>query len=471
MKYTETYKITPHSDKQKQIMQAFLNPDLQEMWVSCGTKFGKTFGASSALGAGMWVRKNKLFRWIAPIYTQSKIGKRYLEKIMPEGGYTINNSEPQTITANRTSSFVQYWHAKNPESLEGEAVSGGNIFDEYAKMPEAVYESASTTITQTRAPMLGLSTPKGKNHFYLRCMNAKERMEWAIKKGKPITHVFITASTADNPFVPKQSIEDARQRLPARLFAQYYRAEFIDDSAVFLGFRDCVDDDEPLDVDGYGKQFWLTDDAHDKNVVVGADWGKLNDYTVFTAIDYQSKTKRLVGFQRFNGVSYVQAVRELYHFARRFKSCGLLNHDITGVGQGIDDMVAQVNLPVQGITFTNRSKSDMVNQLILAFQKKEISLPNWSEMVRELDAYEVVTSAIGNYRYSAPEGSGIHDDIVCSLMLAWSAALEYSGDFNIRFLEDLPEEKSKLTLNKWYSDLIEDESDSPFSNLTGTLKS
>ncbi len=166
----------------------------------------------------------------------------------------------------------------------------------------------------------------------------------------------------------------------------------------------------------------------------------------------------------------MQAVKELYHFGRRFKTVGLLNHDITGVGQGIDDMVAQVNLPVQGITFTNRSKSDMVNQLILAFQKKEISLPNWPDMVRELDAYEVVTSAIGNYRYSAPEGSNIHDDIVSALMLAWAAALEYSGDFSIRFLEDLPEEKGKLTLNKWYSDLIEDDVDSPFSNLTGILR-
>lgn len=448
-------------------MECFLTPHLQEMWVPCGTKFGKSLGGSTAVGAGMWVKKGKIWRWIAPIYTQSKIGKRYLEKLLPPETFTPKNAEPPTVTINSTGSYVEYWHAKNPESLEGEGVTGGNVFDEYAKMPEAIYESASTTITQTRAPGLFLSTPKGKNHFYARCMDAKERMEWAIKKGEPPTHVFITAKTEDNPYVPKESIEDARRRLPDRLFRQYYLAEFIDDAAVFVGFRACVEDHEPLEVDHYGKQFWLDDNPQERKVVIGADWGKMNDYTVFTAIDYEHKYRRVCGFQRFNGVSYVQAVRELYHFAKNFKQCGLLNHDITGVGQAIDDMVAQVNLPTQGITFTNKSKSEMVNQLILAFQKKEISLPYWQEMIRELDAYEVVTTALGNYRYAAPEGSGIHDDIVSSLMLAWSAALEYSGDFSIRFLEDLPEEKGKLTLNKWYSDLIVDENDSPFTSDIG----
>ncbi len=112
--------------------------------------------------------------------------------------------------------------------------------------------------------------------------------------------------------------------------------------------------------------------------------------------------------------------------------------------------------------FSNKSKSEMVNQMILAFQKQEISLPNWPEMVRELDSYEVVTTPLGNYRYSAPEGGGVHDDIVVSLMLANGGALEYGGDFSIRFLEDLPKKRHEMDLNKWYSDLIDDAHDGPF---------
>lgn len=462
MKQTKTFKVSPHSPGQKQIMRAFITPHLREVCVACGTKYGKTFGGSTALSIGMWVRKNKLWRWIAPIYSQSKIGMRYTQKVLPKDTFQSKNDNPPTITMKGTGSRVEFWHAKHPLSLEGEAVSGGNIFDEYAKMPETVDVSARTTTSQTRAPSLYLSTPLGKNHFYIKCMNAKDKMEWCLKNDKPLTHIFIQARTEDNRFVPRETITEAREELPERLYRMYYEAEFVDDHSVFAGFKDCVDDGEPIDKIQHGRQFWLDDNPQDRKVVIGADWGKMSDYTVFGAIDYEKK--RLVGFQKFNKMAYTDAVKQLYYFGKNFKHVGLLNHDMTGVGQAVDDMIAQVNLPSQGVTFTNKLKSDMVNQLILAFQKKELSLPNWPDMVRELDAFEVTTTAVGNFRYAAPEGSGIHDDIVCMLLLAWSAVLEYSGDFAVRFLEDLPEEAGKLSLNQWYSDIIVDDNDSPFPN-------
>jgi hypothetical protein len=458
----ETFKINPHSSKQEQIMTAFMTPGLQEMWIPCGTKFGKTLGGASGIAAGAWVKKQGLFRWVAPIYTQSKIGKRYCERILPDDYFKARNDEPPTVKLHHNGAQIEFWHGKNPESLEGEGVTGGYVLDEVAKMSREVYESSTTTITQTRAPIVGMSTPKGKNHFYEKCMDAKERMEWAKKKGITPTHIFITAATADNPYVPRQSIEDAKARLPDRLFRQYYLAEFLDDSAVFVGFRDAVEDGEPIGLESYGRQFWLDTDASKRKVVISADWGKSVDYTVFIAMDYESKPRRVVGLQRFNGISYVQSVKELYHFCNNFKQVGLVKHDITGVGGGIDDMIAQVNLPVEGVHFTNRSKSEMVNQLILAFQKNEISLPNWPEMIRELDAFEVVTTSLGNYRYAAPEGGGVHDDIVITLMLANAAALEYGGEFSIRFLEDLPSKRGQMDLNKWYSELIQDDNDGPF---------
>jgi phage FluMu gp28-like protein len=289
-------------------------------------------------------------------------------------------------------------------------------------------------------------------------------MEWCIRNEKPITHLYLAAKTEDNPYVPRQSIDDARRKLPDRLFRQYYLAEFIDDAAVFMGFRNCIEDGDPIFAYEGSNQRWIDPEAGKKEVVIGADWGKLHDYTVFGAFDYTKSPKKLVGVQRFNGISYIEAIKELYYFAREFKRVGLLLHDQTGVGQGVDDMLAQLNLPVQGVTFTNKSKSEMVNQLILGFQKEELSLPNWPQMIKELDAYEVITTPLGNYRYSAPEGSGIHDDIVSMLLLAYSAALEYGGDFSIRFLEDLGDDlkSGKLNLDKWYKDIIEEENDSPF---------
>ena len=79
-------------------------------------------------------------------------------------------------------------------------------------------------------------------------------------------------------------------------------------------------------------------------------------------------------------------------------------------------------------------------------------------MLKELDSYEVTTSDSGKFRYSAPKG--LHDDIVSSLMLANSAIQEYSAEFKLQFLEDLPDKK--MSVDKWYNDLKIDSDDSPF---------
>ena len=125
MSRKETFSIDPHSSKQEQIMTAFMTEGLQEMWVPCGTKFGKTLGGASAISAGSWIKSQGLFRWVAPIYTQSKIGKRYCEKLLPDDYYKARNDEPPTIRIHHTGANIEFWHGKNPESLEGEGVTGG----------------------------------------------------------------------------------------------------------------------------------------------------------------------------------------------------------------------------------------------------------------------------------------------------------------------------------------------------------
>ena len=94
----------------------------------------------------------------------------------------------------------------------------------------------------------------------------------------------------------------------------------------------------------------------------------------------------------------------------------------------------------------------MVNQLIMAFETQEIEIPNWPEMLKELESFTVITNELGTTRYNAP--SGMHDDIVASLMLANTAAQEYGSEFKLHFLEELP--KDKMKVDRWYNDHIAD---------------
>ena len=439
----------PHSREQRIIMQAFATPGLQEIWCPCGTKFGKSLGWSASMASVAWVKKNQLYRWVAPVYKQAKIGMSYHKNLFPHDAVNINKSD-LSITL-PLGSRIEYTSGKFPEDLEGAGVTGGYCFDEAAKMPRAVYESASTTVTVTRALMAFFSTPKGKGWFYDGYTEAKAHMEWSLAKGIAPTKIAITAPTAANPHVPRESIEDARKRLPDRLFRQFYLAEFMDSGSVFVGFRECV----------YGEQIdfhtaiemFVDSEVDTASVVIGADWAKKEDFTVFTAIDYNYEIPKVVGYCRFQGLSYIEAIRQLIIFSRKFKQIRVVYHDKTGVGEAIDDMLGQTSLPFEGVVFTNASKSSMVSDLMLCFERGDILIPNIPDLIYELDVFEVVTNSLGTARYSAP--SGMHDDIVCSLMLAYSACKEYRADFKVRFVEDLPNEK--FTVERWYTDLADED--------------
>lgn len=440
----------PHTKKQRLIMTAFEVPTLKKIYVACGTKYGKSLSASVCEAKPALATPGSKWRWIAPIYDQAKVGMDYFRKLLPPSPHSEFKENFMRIDLPHLGTEIQFWHCKNPHSLEGAGING-NIFDEAAKCPYTAVAAAQTTVSRTGGPQGYFSTPLGKNWFYKECMEAKEHMRWALKNGKHPERIFLTAPTIENPYIDRAVIEDARRSLPERLFRQYYLAEFVDDGSVFVGFRDCIEGPK-LDVYG-GVQHWVAPDAAGQAVFLGIDWAKKEDYTVITALSVALGKPKIVGFLRFQGVGYVEALKELYRFTKSFKTVVNIKHDRTGVGEAIDDMMAQLTVPFEGVVFTNASKAAMVNQLMMAFETRSIGLVDWPEMISELESYSVITNELGNARYSAPVG--LHDDIVSSLMLAHAAATEYSSEFKLNFLEELPQQP-KMSVEKWYADIADE---------------
>lgn len=440
----------PHSAIQAQIMDFFITPGVQTLWVCAGTKFGKTLSAASAVAIAAPIKSGSRWRWVAPIYSQAKIGMRYMKKIWPKEPFVVPNESEPSLSFRDSDVHLGFCHGQDPESLEGDAIDG-YVLDECSKMKEAVYSSCKTTTTVTKGPFLCISTGRGKNWFYKKCMMAREEMLRAAREGRTPRHIFLTAPTSANPFVDPAVIAEAQRQLPDRLFRQYYLAEFVDDGEVLTGFRNCINSE--IEIDPVGSyQTWDKSDLSDLEVVIGADWAKISDWSVFTAWTLKGE---MVAFRRFQGLGYVEAVKELVRFARKFKLVHMVQHDKTGVGEAIDDMLMETDLSVQGLTFTANSKSQLVNKFALALQQGKPSFPNWLEMIREFEVFEVSTNEIGQARYCAAEG--FHDDIIFSMCLGWRAVLEYgeSDEFTVKILEDLP--KKKLTLEKWYSDIADDD--------------
>lgn len=451
-KIVEIHSPEPHSKKQALIMQGLQTPGVREVWVAIGTKYGKTLAASTAIvNAGM-SRPNTRWRWVAPIYSQSEIGMDYIKSLLPGPPHTEVNRSSMQINMPMINTRFEFWHATKPTSLEGAGIHG-YVFDEAAKSSKDAYVAARTTTSRTEGPIMLISTPLGKNWFYEGCMEAKEEMRLAKIHNRTPEKIFLTARTEENPFISKQIIENARKELPARLFRQYYLAEFMEDGAVFAGYRDCLDGPELEDLHGE-HQRWFAPATLSMNVVIGVDWAKSVDYTVFTAIDLEHG--RVVGFERFHKAPYTEAVRKLVLFSKKFKEVAIVLHDKTGVGSALDDQLAYTPLAYQGVTFTNASKSEMVAKLITSIEQKTIKLPRWPVLTLELDAFEVTTNAIGLMSYSAP--SGKHDDAVCSLMLAHQAWLQYGDrDQSVHNLDDLKAEIGESSLEKYYRELADDD--------------
>ena len=461
----------PYSNWQRELMTS----DVRVALFVCGSKSGKTLaGACRLLQQSYCAPKNKnsLFRIIAPTYKLSGISYRYLSRLCPDkfeakAGQSqaeyrklceawdqikpLRTESRMTLDWRHNRSRIECLHGENPETtIEGEGTAG-NVLDELSKMKEQVYQSAYSTTIQTKGWIRGYTTPRGKGWVYKLYQDCLNEMELAKLNRRKPTMLAMTASTVDNPFVPRESIEFARKTMPDRLFKQMYLAEFVDEGAIFVGFRQIVYGPEieflPDEI-----QLWIADDVSEKKVVIGADWAKKSDFTVLTAWDIESK--RVIGFMRFQGVDYPLIVKHVKRFADKFGDVLDLRHDGTGIGDVIGSLLQSLPFPVNPIIFTNIAKATMVLNLSMDMLHGRFQLPNWKDMLGELDVYDGEVSLSGNMIYGAPDG--FHDDIVTSLFLGWHSLRELCPDsFDVQFLDSI----STDSLGGYYDSLIYDDED------------
>jgi len=414
-----------HCTKQAVIMQAMMMSNIQEIWVACGTKFGKSISASVAISSGLVTNPGTYLRWVAPIYEQATIGFNYCKRLLPADAIKANEREPSIKMKGGHDGRIRFFHGQDPYSLEGEAVDG-YVLDEAAKMKKQVYISANTTMTQRGIKSLILSTPLGSNWFKDGCDEAKDEMALAKRQGRMPRKLFIAGRTQDNPHVPRESIEFARKTFGDRMFRQYYLAEFLSDGSVFENLLECYYTEK---IETPEEFRWKSGDVSEFEVVCGVDWARQVDFTVFTAIDI--KTRRVVALWRMQKIPYTSQIQALKRFCSMFKQVTIVLHDKTGVGVALDDLLYDTDLPYKGVTFNNSNKNDMVTNFALSTESKSIGLPYIDALDTELREFEVKHSSLGLPTYSAPSGG--HDDIVMSILLAHSA-LDFASQSEYRII-------------------------------------
>lgn len=168
-----------------------------------------------------WALKNIGSYWIvSPNYKQSKmIHWRELQKEIPISWILKKNEVELSITL-KNGSIIELKGAENPDALRGIKLRG-LIIDEIASIRNwdwLWHEVLRPTLTDYEAPSLFISTPKGYNHFYDLYQLGQNNQEEQYQSWRFTSY--------DNPYIPREEIDNAKEELTEDTFAQEYLADF-----------------------------------------------------------------------------------------------------------------------------------------------------------------------------------------------------------------------------------------------------
>ncbi len=337
--------------------------------------------------------------WVVPTYKNGRPLWRWAESTVAplRKAGVCDVSRADRMISFPSGGFLGIFSADNPDSVRGENFHVV-IVDEAARIPEEMWTDAiQPTLADAGGDAILISTPKGRNWFYL---------EWARGQSGNLGSASWSAPSRANPNPRIQAAaEMARERVPERTYRQEWLPEFVEDGGgVFRNVRACAVLKPQERVQGH-------------EYVGGVDWGKHTDATVFSIID--ATTKRQVWMDRMRKVDYHLQTERLKVLHEKFKPYRWVV-ERNSMGEPLVEQLSRSGLPVRPFTTTNASKQEIIDALTLAFERGDLQILDDEVQLAELQAYESERLPSGLTRYGAPEG--MHDDTVMALALAWSGA-------------------------------------------------
>ena len=329
--------------------------------------------------------------WGAPIYKQVLDDFRNLDDILKPIVTRRSASEMRLEIAG--GGVIEFWSLDKPDSIRGKKYKRF-IVNEAGMIPNLM-DIRNFIIMPTLIDYQGdeyySGTPKGMNGFFqLYNTTGQDWARWQM-------------SSYTNPHIPASELDSLKDTMTERAFQQEILAQFLDDGGgVFRGVRAAAVLD-PLDK-GEGQY------------VIGVDWGRSNDATVFIVIDVNSR--HMVAMDRMTDTDYASQRLRLKALSERFNNAIILA-EANSIGQPNIEALHNMGLYVQAFQTTNATKAAIIQGLELAFERSDIQILNDELLINELMAYQSEKLPSGLVRYNAPEG--MHDDTVMALALAWQA--------------------------------------------------
>ena len=279
------------------------------------------------------------------------------------------------------------------------------ICDEAAFMPEEVITRVLfPMISTTDGSLIFLSTPWGRDHFFYRAY---------MDSSYSVHHVKST----ECPLVKPEFLEEQRRSMSEEAFRVEYLAEFVEAASCFFSqdlIRGCVDPDlefmqsleEPVSAGEY---------------YAGVDFGKLGDYSVVSVLSREKDLLNLVYLYEFPlGTPYSNVIGHIVRANSKFVF-GKVLVDQTGVGEPVLEELKAMDVEnVEGLTFTVKTKEELLTCLKLNMEQKRLKMPYHPRLFGQINQQQYEYSKSGHLSFTHSKGS--HDDQLWSLALSCYAA-------------------------------------------------
>lgn len=295
----------------------------------------------------------------------------------------------------RNGSQITFKSGESKKAVRGLTCSGLCIIDECAFIDDEVIEVVLPIINVHKCPVLAVSTPMfTEGWFYTQYMKNSSRtiqFDWAWDK-----------YNFEN-YLSKELYDEYKTEYTPNKFRTEILGEFISDSSFLFGeFKECVvkpDDEIPV----YA--------GIDFGVGTGAD---------STVVTFFNKYRQVINIWSTNTLApsaQIDYIAQLINERPTLLKVLVEGNSIGEVYFSSIQSKLKNKMVLDKFMTTNDSKKEIIEDLILAFQKKEIGIIDDPMLLKQLAYYDIQKTKTG-YTYNNSNDS-IHDDFVMSLAIGY----------------------------------------------------
>lgn len=352
---------------------------------------------------------------LSPTFKQAKKIYKSICKATAKSFNVVKSVNSSDLTIEfKNGSEIIFKSAEQRDNLRGETVTGILCIDEFAYIPDDIYDIVRPWTDFHKAVTLCVSTPFIKEGYFWEFFNyGLERL-----------HNMVTIDWADDKYqedldkiLTPDQLKEYESILPKKVFLTEYMGQFIEGGGmVFEGFKEVAKDAKIGDTD---------------KLFVGIDWSnqKGQDDTVVSFFNQRGQQVKLLCWNDLSPLKQIDVIyKELEPYLSRIS---VIVCETNSLGSPYTDMLKERlqdshKKKVVEFNTTNASKNDLVGKMQVALEQQTITLLPIDKQMREFSyysaEYNIKTKTIS---YNAP--TGLHDDIVMADMFALHGLQNYTN--------------------------------------------